>query len=211
VLVFFGLFLLTTLAYGALATASAAATPAARARHHLQLMVGVELFDVILVGAALLAIGRPPRFRRVGDVPPIWVWTTAVLGVFLLLALNHLYHSALGGYVGGPATHDPVVSALGVTPLVLFAYCVQPAIVEELFFRYAALDTLRGVMNVHGAVIVSAVMFGLAHIGVPLSIPILALIGVAFGYARVASGRLALPILLHFLHNLLIVLGEAKG
>jgi len=203
--------LLTTLAYGALASAPASATPAAGARHHLRLMVGVELVDVILVGAALLAIGRPPRFRRVGDVPPVWVWTTAVLGVFLLLALNHLYHSVLGGYVGGPAAHDPVVSALGITPLVLFAYCVQPAIFEELFFRYAALDTLRGVMSVHAAVIVSAVMFGLAHIGVPLSIPILALIGVAFGYARVASGRLALPMLLHFLHNLLIVLAEARG
>jgi len=131
-------------------------------------MVGVELFDVILIGTALLVIGRPPRFRRVGDVPPVWVWTTALLGVFVLLGVNHLYHSALGGYVGGPATHDPVVSALGITPLVLFAYCVQPAIVEELFFRYAALDTLaRRDERARARWVVSAVMFGLAHIGVP--------------------------------------------
>src|SRR5258708_36568856 len=101
---------------------------------------------------------------------------------------------------------DAIVATMGVTPLVLVSYCLEPALIEELFFRYLALDTLRGVMNVHAAVAVSSVMFGLAHIGVPLSIPMLALVGVALGYARVASGRLALPVLLHFLHNFVIVL-----
>jgi membrane protease YdiL (CAAX protease family) len=48
-------------------------------------------------------------------------------------------------------------------------------------------------------------MFGVAHIGVPLSIPILILVGFAFAGARIASRGLALPISLHFLHNLAIL------
>jgi membrane protease YdiL (CAAX protease family) len=120
--------------------------------------------------------------------------------------MNAAYHTALRGFIGVRPSADPILAATGVTPLVLFAYCLEPAVVEELFFRYLALDTLRGVMNVHAAVVISSVMFGLAHIGVPLSIPMLALVGVALGYARVASGRLALPMVLHFLHNFVIVL-----
>ena len=37
-------------------------------------------------------------------------------------------------------------------------------IIEELFFRYLALGTLRRYLGVHGAVWVSAVMFGVGHV-----------------------------------------------
>jgi membrane protease YdiL (CAAX protease family) len=47
-------------------------------------------------------------------------------------------------------------------------------------------------------------MFGLAHLGVPLSVPILILIGVMLGYARVLTGGVCIPILLHFIHNMLV-------
>jgi membrane protease YdiL (CAAX protease family) len=169
-------------------------------------MVGFEIFDAIVVGIAVWAIGRPPEWRRLSDAPAGWLWAAAVAGLGLVLAVNLAYHTALRGYIGLSPSGDPILAVTGVTPLVLFAYCLEPAVIEELFFRYLALDTLRGVMNVHAAVAVSSVMFGLAHIGVPLSIPMLALVGVALGYARVASGRLALPMLLHFLHNFVIVL-----
>ena len=79
------------------------------------------------------------------------------------------------------------------------------AIVEELFFRYLALGTLRRVLGMHGAVWVSAVMFGMAHIFVLPSIPLLTLVGVVLGYMRVWSGGMTLPISLHFLHNLAII------
>ena len=53
--------LLVTLVYGALATlGSDSGSSPALARHRLRLMVGVELVDAILVGAALFVIGRPP-------------------------------------------------------------------------------------------------------------------------------------------------------
>ena len=177
--------------------------PAARA--HLRSIVGFEIFDAIVVGIAAWAIGRPPEWRRLSDAPTGWLWVAAGAGLGLVLALNLAYHTALRAYIGVSATGDPILAATGVSPLVLFAYCLEPALVEELFFRYLALDTLRSVMNVHAAVVVSSVMFGLAHIGVPLSIPMLALVGMALGYARVAGGRLALPMLLHFLHNFFIV------
>ena len=94
--------------------------------------------------------------------------------------------------------------------LVALAVCVQPAVIEELFFRYSCLGHLRKVMNVHGAIWVSAVMFGLAHLHNPIGMPVLIVIGAGFGYMRVASGSLALPIILHGLHNAAVLLMEGK-
>jgi uncharacterized protein len=128
-----------------------------------------------------------------------------VLGIVAVVGINHGYHTVLRTYLGVRPTRDAVVAANGITPLLLIAYCVEPAVVEELFFRYLALDTLRGVTSVHLSVAISSLMFGMAHIGAPLSIPMLALVGVPLAYARVASGSLALPMVLHFLHNLLVV------
>ena len=207
VLAFFGVLLVVLIVHGATAepVPEPGLTPQG-ARAHLRSMVGFEIFDAIVVGIAVWAIGRPREWRRLSDAPIGWLWASAVAGLGLVLALNLAYHTVLRGYIGLSAAADPILAVTGVTPLLLFAYCLEPALIEELFFRYLALDTLRGVMNVHAAVAVSSVMFGLAHIGVPLSIPMLALVGMALGYARVASGRLALPMLLHFLHNFVIVL-----
>ena len=207
VLAFFGLMLLVLIVHGATAEPlpEHGLTPQ-NARAHLRSMVGFEIFDAIVVGIAAWTIGSPRKWRRMSDAPAGWLWASAVAGIGLVLALNLAYHTVLRGYIGLSAAADPVLAVTGMTPLLLFAYCLEPAVIEELFFRYLALDTLRGVMNVHAAVAVSSVMFGLAHLGVPLSIPMLALVGVALGYARVASGGLALPMLLHFLHNFVIVL-----
>ncbi|HEV3257192.1 MAG TPA: CPBP family intramembrane glutamic endopeptidase [Gemmataceae bacterium] len=49
-------------------------------------------------------------------------------------------------------------------------------------------------------------MFGMAHVGVPLSIPLLMVVGLFLGYVRTASRSLLLPMLMHFGHNAAILL-----
>jgi membrane protease YdiL (CAAX protease family) len=51
-------------------------------------------------------------------------------------------------------------------------------------------------------------MFGLAHLGMPLSIPMLILVGLGFGYLRVGSRSIILPMILHFAHNATVTLVE---
>jgi uncharacterized protein len=210
VMVFFGLYLMTSLVFGALTSFGLQdETPSlATARRQLNLILGVEILDAALVGAALVMVGRPARWPPLSAIPQAVLWVAAVVGVFALVAVNGMYHDALRGYLSLQPARDVIVAATGITPLVVIAYCLQPAIVEELFFRYLLLDTLRGVMNVHQAVFISSLMFGMAHIGVPLSVPMLILVGVPLGYARVVSGSLALPMLIHFLHNGIILVME---
>jgi membrane protease YdiL (CAAX protease family) len=207
VMILFGVLLATSLVYGAITSFGVESQTAGSSppKHALRTMVGFELMDVVVIAVGLMVVGRPPRRPRLGTIPTPWVWAAAVLGIVAVVGINHGYHTVLRTYLGVRPTRDAVVAANGITPLLLIAYCVEPALVEELFFRYLALDTLRGVTSVHLSVAISSLMFGMAHIGAPLSIPMLALVGVPLAYARVASGSLALPMVLHFLHNLLVV------
>ncbi len=168
-------------------------------------MIYIEVFDAIVIVAALFWIPRPPKdeplslSRKVGA----WIAGAALLGV--ALAANFGYHHAIVYLAGLEDVRDSIISLTGITPVVILSFCLQPAIFEELFFRHLALGSLRPVTGVHGAVWASSIMFGMCHIGVPVSIPILTLVGVALGYARVLSGSLALPIVMHFAHNLVVL------
>lgn len=174
------------------------------------LIATLEIIDTAIVIAALFWIRPRPSVR-----PPLGqrlsAWPVFLLVLALLLTLNMLYHQLLRGV----APIDPIdwrqFAGPRLLPLWIVLVCVQPAVFEELFFRYLALGTLQSVTGTHAAVVASSIMFGMAHLGTPLSIPLLTLLGLGLGYARVASGGMALPILMHFAHNAVIVALQVNG
>jgi membrane protease YdiL (CAAX protease family) len=170
----------------------------------IPLIIGLEAVDTVLVFIAAVTMWKSSRTEPPSANARLATWALALPLLAGLLGLNYLYHLALHSYIG--------IQDQAILPgwrrdmlLAIVLICVQPAIVEELFFRRVTLGTLRQAMNAHAAVWISALMFGLAHIGAPLSIPMLTLLGVGLGYVRVASGSLVLPMLLHFGHNLAVV------
>jgi membrane protease YdiL (CAAX protease family) len=159
----------------------------------------VEMIDAVLVVTAVCVLGRvglpdPPPGAR----PAAWALSAPTL--FLLLCLNLAYSALLRQFIG----LDAGPKGPGLTPITLLVVCVQPAVVEELFFRYTALGVLRRASGLHAAVWVTAAMFAMAHVYNPLGVPYLFLAGVVFGYAR-AWGGLSLSMLMHFVHNLAVV------
>lgn len=129
-------------------------------------------------------------------------WLVFLAGLPLMIGGNFLYHQWLTELLNAPAER----AAFGGTWIVLlFLYCLQPAIIEEIFSRQLCLAAFRPLMGIHFAIIISAVMFSMMHIFVPLSVPYLFLLGVYLGYARVYGGSLFLPIVLHFIHNLVVI------
>jgi CAAX protease family protein len=176
----------------------------------LQQLLVFEGMDTFLVVIALTWASRPLRLRRTdGQYAAAWLAAGPMLA--LLLGINWTYHEFLRKAIGQPPFIEYIELDVRSNPApIIFAVCVWPAIVEELFFRYLALTHLRSVMGVHGAVWVSSVMFGMAHIHVPLSIPILILVGAGLGYMRVWSGGLAIPMLMHAVHNAVVLYLESK-
>ena len=151
--------------------------------------------DALLVVVGISLVGWTPLPPRTASTrAKTWLVSWPVLAV--LLVLNVLYFALLREYVNAPRG----AGAKQLDLVTILLVCVQPAIVEELFFRYLALGVLFRVTGMGTAVLVSAVMFAMIHIYNPLGIPYLFLVGVALGYARVYGG-LALPMALHFVHN----------
>jgi membrane protease YdiL (CAAX protease family) len=172
-------------------------------------MLVAEGVDTVLVAGALIWVGRLPRLRQRSFSLRVMTWIYAAPVLLLALGINFGYHRLLRDYLSLPDEGtDPIIWAHGLSALVWLSYCIQPAVVEELLCRYLAIGALRDLVSDHAAVLISAVMFGVAHIYNPLAIPYLILMGVILGYARLLSGTILLPMLLHFGHNAAIVLVE---
>lgn len=107
---------------------------------------------------------------------------------------------------------DPAVNALIVgtqSPLgrllMISAAVVLAPLAEEVIFRGVLLPGLAQHMKTQHALLISAALFGLFHIpshGIGAIMP--GLLGLVFGWARLRTGSLAAPILLHAANNLLV-------
>ena len=87
---------------------------------------------------------------------------------------------------------------------------MQPAIFEELASRGVIFGALERVLAVREAIMVSALLFMIIHLAV-LSFPHLLVLGLVLGYLRVRTGSLYPGMVLHFTHNLLVVMSESSG
>ena len=162
-----------------------------------------ETIDLCLVAFAIVWVGRVPSPKKPRRLVRIACWVSAVPVLVGLLGVNFAYHwlvnAGLGLDAGEPNYRVSPNDWLAVW--LVAVHCLQPALLEEFFFRRLALGALRTVSGIHAAVLVSSIMFGVAHIGALFSIPLFIGIGMVLGYMRVLSGGIALPILLHFAHN----------
>jgi membrane protease YdiL (CAAX protease family) len=171
-------------------------------RELVHLLVEFEGIAIMVVLFTFAAAGRPPRIlsspRRRATT-----WLLAPFVLVLLLAFNFGYVHVVKQYVGKPPLFEyvDIAEVIDNNWLLILLVCVQPGVVEELFFRHLALGHFRNLMGNHGAVWTSAVLFGAAHIHNQAGLPVLIVVGVGLGYLRLYSGSLLLPMLAHGVHN----------
>jgi uncharacterized protein len=171
-----------------------------------------ELIDAVIVVVGLICVGRPLAKNAAWLKLPTWGLSIPLF--FVALAINFGYHALLVWLLKGDdvgAGEDTTSIGLKDGLWAILLVCVQPAVIEELFFRYTLLGHLRKHLGLHSSVWVSSVLFGMAHLGNIPGWPVLIFIGAGLGYARVLSGGLALPIALHFCHNFAVLLAEHYG
>jgi membrane protease YdiL (CAAX protease family) len=170
----------------------------------LGLILLLEGVDTFLVLLAVCVLPRPAPPPSVEPMVQKVTWIFAAPLLLVLLGINYAYHNFLQQFIDG-GSGDVTFGLPPFSPLLILIICVQPAIVEEVFFRHLALGLLRRQMGIHVGVLVSSIMFAVAHLFNPLSMPILGLLGLALGYLRIYSRHLLLPILMHFLHNFAVI------
>lgn len=71
---------------------------------------------------------------------------------------------------------------------------------EEMFFRGFAYNAIKRRTGITTAIVVSALLFGMAHLN-PFALPLICLMGAAFALAYQRTGSLWTSIIMHAAHN----------
>ena len=158
-----------------------------------------------------LAISFPAR-RRPWGLTALWVAGLIPLN----FGLTALASTALGSPVGVRSDIQQAVSHLSAPEVLgaIAAWALGPALSEELLFRGLLIGILASsALKQRGAIVVSAVMFGLAHVD-PVQASISTVLGLYLGTLTWAAGSVRPAILAHALNNGLIlgvIWGESAG
>jgi len=145
---------------------------------------------------ALRALG----FRRTDwRVAALWIVIAAVLG-YAASAIYDVVKVPLGLQTNTDALAEQIKVAPLTTLGLLLAGALVAPICEEVFFRGFLLPGIASSMPIWSAVIVSSLLFGLAHADLGSLAPLIA-IGLLLGVVRWKTRSLWPPIFLHTLNN----------
>uniref|UniRef100_A0A0E0Q7S6 CAAX prenyl protease 2/Lysostaphin resistance protein A-like domain-containing protein n=1 Tax=Oryza rufipogon TaxID=4529 RepID=A0A0E0Q7S6_ORYRU len=137
-----------------------------------------------------------------------WVKET-VLGLIFLMTVVSLTTVVADRLIGLEDTYDPMLrEILSDSPtsrlLCVFLYCVIAPLSEETIYRGFLLTALSSSMKWKDAVIVSSLMFSIAHFSINNSFQLF-VIGCITGLAYSRTGTLAAPLTIHSLYNAAIL------
>ena len=170
------------------------------------LMVGLTLLNSVVVGAVFMALRWSPCSRSYMQKRPwavlIWTALLALGSIPLADALSSLTNVKM------PAEELQLLTTLVTHPWGWIAVGVLVPIAEEMVFRGAILRTLLTLCGHRwrwGAIVLSALLFGLAH-GNMAQLLNATLLGCLLGWLYYRSGSIAPGIVFHMVNNSVAVL-----
>ena len=123
-----------------------------------------------------------------------------------LLALNYFYSGMLMEFAKDK--HVDLLSKLreyGIRESSLIAtFCVFPAVLEEIAYRGLAQHWLQTAIAPKQAILFASALFAATHLAI-LSFPYLLLVGILLGWTKYKTGSLYPSMLIHFLHNFVVI------
>ncbi|MCY2927237.1 MAG: type II CAAX endopeptidase family protein [Planctomycetota bacterium] len=165
------------------------------------LLTEAALFVTTCVFAARHWRSLAVQFKRLGFLhPAAWIGLAALAP---MLAINYGYHQWLVRLVGEHIVRDNPAKSLEFPTAVVF-FCLLPAILEEISFRGLIQHWLQVAIKPWRALVLTSAMFMALHFSL-LSAPYLFAVGMLLGWTKWKTGSLYPSILIHFLHNLIVL------
>lgn len=174
-------------------------------------MIGLALTELLLLIIGLIPIFimkidikkvlpvKKPKVLEVLGVVIIWVGTFIIVTTTTLVT-SYFFPEMLEVATGMSDFFNTVPLLISV-----LIVAVMPAICEEVLHRGIILYTFKEVKYEKLVIFVMALIFGVFHMSVFRFLPT-AILGFALTYIMVKSKNILLPMLLHFINNLLSVL-----
>lgn len=170
------------------------------------LMVGLTLLYSVVMGAVFMALRWSPFSRTYMQTRPwgalTWTALLALGSIPLADAISSLSHAKM------PLEELQLLTTIVMHPWGWIAVGVLVPIAEEMVFRGAILRTLLNLCGHRwrwGAIVLSALLFGLAH-GNMAQLLNATLMGCLLGWLYYRSGSIAPGIVFHIVNNSVAVL-----
>ncbi len=140
----------------------------------------------------------PPRYTT--RKPILFVIGTIGVGYLVTMFMNICFSD----FVSRFADDSQIIAETPIEVfLTFFLYAFLPAICEELMFRGLILKRILP-FGKHGAIFISALLFGLVHFDPPRII-FATVFGILIGYCYEYTGSLIMPMIIHFINNAISV------
>lgn len=166
------------------------------------------VFGAIVMSGLALVTGLmhkdlvKPLLQKTG-ISNITSWVGILLLAPLLL-MNYYWHSMWEAISPDLVQSGSDSWGLGTTGIIVF-FCVVPAVSEEILFRGVLQTGMTRALGFTKSLVVVSALFAAAHFSV-LSFIYLFIVGAYLGWIRERTNSLYPPILLHFLHNFLVMM-----
>ncbi len=174
----------------------------------LGLYLGLMAVPLLILWSQLRPHGTPPlggwlqwRWQPLGSA-----LRRAVAQVLMVLPIVALVGWLVERLVGDPGGSNPLLELVltSANPLALACFAITALVLaplfEETLFRGVLLPVLAQRWGNLSAVLISALVFGIAHLSLG-ELPPLFVLGLGLGWLRIQSGRLGASVLMHGLWN----------
>jgi len=172
------------------------------------LYLGLMAAPLLLLWSQLRPHGQPPAAGWLQ-----WYWRPlgtalrrALAQLLMVLPLVALVSWLLERLVGDPGGSNPLLELVlnSANPVALLCFALTALVLaplfEETLFRGVLLPVLAERWGGFPAVLISALVFAIAHLSLG-ELPPLFVLGLGLGWLRLQSGRLAASVLMHGLWN----------
>ena len=167
------------------------------------------LFITTCVFAAIYWRSLAMQLRQFGFHKPAAL--VALAALIPTLAINALYNGALfewlnRGYFEIDEMYLDRLREAGMgDAAMVFSFCLIPAVTEEIAFRGLMQHWLQVAIKPLHALLLASALFAALHFSI-YSFPYLFGVGMLLGWAKWKTGSLYPSMLIHFLHNLVVVM-----
>ncbi len=136
------------------------------------------------------------------DMSFLWGVITAIIALGFVLIIGVIL--SVSGVADENASNIKDLELLFSLPTILILITFQP-IAEEIFFRGFLLDKLQKPLGKNPAIIVTSILFGVAHISMGNVIPaiIISVVALVLGYMVVKTKSLMTGIIAHVIFNII--------
>jgi membrane protease YdiL (CAAX protease family) len=175
-----------------------------------QLLIHWELvgFSLILIFVFLIyrkeAMSDSKLSIKLSRNSFVWI-LIGIVAVFLAQTIGSILDKYIFHLTTQSVNTSSNIEAAALSPLALISIVILAPLVEELVFRYAAINILNRKFNKIGCILISSVFFSIMHFDFPFVFGYF-LIGLVLAAIYVRTNRLLVSFVIHATMNLIIVI-----